>query len=342
MKPRLAIFEFHHLGDAVMALPFLRGSRAVYDPVVYCRENIAKFLRVAIPDVEVCGVSGGWRSRLRVLRAAERLGDRDAAACVWPDSRAHVLMMLSGAGLRAGFPVTKNNFYASHLAWRKRRLIVGRGIEALGKIVFQKPLLNRSVNKEEDRQHHVESWRQLANALGFALDTSIPWIPWTVRSGGGLLLHAGGRLPGKRWQGFPALLEGALRDRDVTILAPPDEEHPTPVGPRHRILTTPDFPSLLDAVAAADALVANDSFVAHLAGALGKPVVTIFGSGEPDWFAPYGECNRDRAVISRVCPHHPCIDRCLMPRFVCLEGVSVAQVEAAIRIMDSEKRTSAS
>ena len=64
--------------------------------------------------------------------------------------------------------------------------------------------------------------------------------------------------------------------------------------------------------------------VLHFCG----PCVTIFGSGEPDWFAPWN--NRDRAVQQRVCPLHPCIDRCGMDSYLCLDAVTVKDVLAQI------------
>ena len=84
-------------------------------------------------------------------------------------------------------------------------------------------------------------------------------------------------------------------------------------------IQTPDLSSLAAALNRADAVLCHDSLPAHLAAALGKPVITIFGSGEPDWFAPWN--NRDRVVQRRVCPLHPCIDRCGMDRYLCLEAV---------------------
>jgi ADP-heptose:LPS heptosyltransferase len=103
------------------------------------------------------------------------------------------------------------------------------------------------------------------------------------------------------------------------------------------IKTVEDIPQLFnDATAAldrADAVLCHDSMPAHLAAALGKPVITIFGSGEPDWFAPWN--NRDRVVQLRVCPLHPCIDRCGMDRYLCLEAVEVGDVLAQLQRLNA-------
>jgi ADP-heptose:LPS heptosyltransferase len=54
---------------------------------------------------------------------------------------------------------------------------------------------------------------------------------------------------------------------------------------------TPDWCSLVTAVAGVDAIVSHDTAVAHLGAALGKKVVALFGSRSTCWFAPYGnEC----------------------------------------------------
>jgi ADP-heptose:LPS heptosyltransferase len=105
---------------------------------------------------------------------------------------------------------------------------------------------------------------------------------------------------------------------------PPANEIQTDGRDARPTLQTPDLPALVAALASCDAILCHDSFPAHLAAALGKPVVTIFGSGEPDWFAPWN--NRQRAVHKRVCPLHPCIDRCGMDRYICLEEIQPAEV----------------
>jgi ADP-heptose:LPS heptosyltransferase len=66
-----------------------------------------------------------------------------------------------------------------------------------------------------------------------------------------------------------------------------------------------------------------------LAAALGRPVIAVFGSGEPDWFAPWN--NRDRVVQRRGCPLHPCIDRCGMDSYLCLDAISTNDVLAQLQ-----------
>lgn len=337
MTPKLAVFELHHLGDAVMAVPFLKAAGRMFDVTVFCSPQVAGLLKVLMPGLVLRPLPVSWGARLREVRAGEAY---DVAACVWPDVRAQALMLGTRAEIRAGFSVEEGNFYAPEIPWRKRRLTLGRlGAVALEKSLG-KPVLTHALKKLSPRQHHVESWRQLAEVLGLELDLSLPWIhagelPGPLERGipsaPVIALHPGGRLPTKRWNGYQEILRDffAPRNLPVRILVPPGEPAPEPCGPNQTLVPCPDFETFTAALASSDILLANDSFAAHLAAALGKPVVSVFGSGEPDWFAPYG--NKHLVVCSRACPHHPCIDRCVMPSFVCLEAITAALVAGKLQ-----------
>ncbi len=335
MTPRLALFELHHLGDAVMAIPFIKAAGRKFDVTVFCSTQVAELLKVLMPGLSLRPLPVSWGARLREVRAGDAF---DVAACVWPDVRAQTLMLATRADIRAGFSVEETNFYAPEIPWRKRRLTLGRlGVVALEKSLG-KPVLTHALKKLSPRQHHLESWRQLGEALEVDLDLTRPWLdcagfPDVLQRGPGpvVALHPGGRLPTKRWTGYQEILRDffAPRNLPVRILVPPGEPAPEPCGPNQILVPCPDFETFAAVLAASDILLANDSFAAHLATAFGKPVVSVFGSGEPDWFAPYG--NESLVVCSRACPHHPCIDRCVMPSFVCLEAITEALVAGKLQ-----------
>lgn len=50
-----------------------------------------------------------------------------------------------------------------------------------------------------------------------------------------------------------------------------------------------DLPTLAAVLARAAVIVSNDSGVAHVAAALGRPTIVVFGSTDPRWTAPRGE-----------------------------------------------------
>lgn len=345
MRPRMVVFECHHLGDSVMALPFLRGAGHLFDVEVVCTPAVAEMLGGMLPEVRTRGVAG-WRQALRAARSLH-LTSEDATACVWADARMDLLAKLSGAGRRAGFPMTPTNYYASRLGWRKRRMVVGTLLSWLGEAILGSPLLNLPLDRHHEDQPHLACWQQLASALGFAMVEHLPWFPapqpgavidqfvHRARQAGRkvLVVHPGARLPTKRWPAdrFAALLQ-RLDDAggtSVIVIAPPGEACPATSGEHQMAYPSRDWREMASALAVSDVVLANDSFASHTAAALGKKVLTIFGSGNPSWFAPYG--NFDGVLASEVCPHRPCIDRCVMPSPVCIESVEIDFVEYRLR-----------
>ena len=341
MRIRLAIFEMHHLGDAVIALPFLRAASMRFETTVFCRAGTAELLRDSIPGLHVVP-SEHW-----TFSDLPKLGSGDIAACVWPDSRAHLAMRRTGAGRRIGFRVTAENFYGTARPWRKRRLIAGQLAERV--LSIPSPLLTEPLDRARTGQTHGESWAQIAAALDLEPDYSFPWLPLPAvdptvekfvqesRADGKkiLALHPGGRLPGKRWDTgrFQELLKGYLSDKgfSVAIIKPPGEQCPEPCNPWQNIFETESIPSLAALFARADGVLCNDSLASHLAAAVGVPVATIFGSGDPAWFAPFG--NAHLAISTDACAFRPCVDRCAMPSLVCLESVSIHLVEQKLSAM---------
>jgi lipopolysaccharide heptosyltransferase I len=82
--------------------------------------------------------------------------------------------------------------------------------------------------------------------------------------------------------------------------------------------------------------VTNDSGPMHLAVALGRPVVSVFGPTDPIWIGPYGRAD---AVLRAGAPCSPCLlrqlSRCRYDH-VCMENVSApAVIERMERVLGS-------
>jgi heptosyltransferase II len=89
-----------------------------------------------------------------------------------------------------------------------------------------------------------------------------------------------------------------------------------------------DRPALLPAVLAElDALVSGDTGVAHLAAALGTPVVTLFGPTDPRLSAPRGPAD----VVTHPVPCAPCFYRVCPIEHPCLRGVEPTEVYTRTR-----------
>jgi len=351
MKPRLILFELHHLGDLVMAVPFLKAATSHYEVHLVCRpcgrELFAEWtsslsLHLWNPpwDPDPGQPSGSFVQIIHELRKLEAR----VAACSWPDARMGWMMRLSGARCRAGFPMTPGNYHAHHLAWRKRNLQIGRMLEipVLGR------LYTHPCHRANPRQHRIEDWQALAESLDLQLDQTTPWWPeamWPAHAKSSasrtLAIAPFARLPGKTWplEKFVSVARQVGKEMgsaapEIMVLHPGEPMISSVDWPREcQLRPTRSLQELARSLQEADWVLANDSFVGHFAASLGKKVITIFGSGEPDWFRPWGKGNRVIRVPN--CPHHPCIDRCFFPTPICLEAVPV---ELVVEILLSEMR----
>jgi len=80
-------------------------------------------------------------------------------------------------------------------------------------------------------------------------------------------------------------------------------------------------------LASCDAVVANDSGAAHLAAAVGTPVVALFTSSDPEWTRPQGaEVRVMRADVDCA----PCFNRECDLGYPCLTGISPGQVSETV------------
>ena len=111
-----------------------------------------------------------------------------------------------------------------------------------------------------------------------------------------LLIHPGGGGTQKCWplDNFLQLAESLLADgkQVIFLLGPVEQERFTEpqlekITP-FRCLSQLDLTQLLQILAICDALIGNDSGITHMAAAMGKPTIAVFGPTNPQKFAPRG------------------------------------------------------
>lgn len=91
------------------------------------------------------------------------------------------------------------------------------------------------------------------------------------------------------------------------------------------------LPELFGVLSQCDLLVANDSGPVHMAAALGRPCLVLFGPTRPEWTGPYGAGHR---VLQRNLPCQPCLSRrCRVGGKPCLAGLPPEEVFAAVEAM---------
>lgn len=205
----------------------------------------------------------------------------------------------------------------------------------------------------------AERARSLAAAAGFALPpgddgalrVTAPagTLDMSGRVGGYVVVHPGASVearacPPETMREIVAALRAA--GHRVIVTAGPGERtlaaavagHPAPPGPR-----PPDGPAetvapgglaeLAGILAGADCVVVGNTGPAHLAAAVGTPVVSLYAPT-----VPFGQWAPYRMPHVRLGdPLAPCRDsratRCPLPGHPCLRGIDPAEVVAAVRLL---------
>ena len=84
----------------------------------------------------------------------------------------------------------------------------------------------------------------------------------------------------------------------------------------------------VDLLAAASAVVSNDSGLMHVAAALGRPLTAIYGSTTPAFTPPLAPA---AAIVERSLPCRPCFAReCPLHHLRCLRDIDASEVFAAL------------
>ncbi len=278
--PRLLVLRGGALGDFILTLPALQALRRRW-PGVFV-EWLGR------PRVAVLGTIVGLIQRLRDLESASMAawfqphGD-------WPAAEREYL---------AGFDLVLSYQHDPDGAFREalrrngaRALLTGSPRVAGGHAVdhFLAPLAALGVDTAGGRAPRLE-WPAARRAGGRrrleALGLRGPVIG----------LHPGSGSPRKNWpvERFAALaaaLEWAGLGRPLFLAGEADAgivralERLAPGTP---MLRDAPLPEVADVLSACRAYVGNDSGITHLAAALGRPVVALFGPTDPRVWAPRG------------------------------------------------------
>jgi heptosyltransferase I len=125
------------------------------------------------------------------------------------------------------------------------------------------------------------------------------------------VLLPGTNWPTKRWpvEKFAALV-APLKQKfglDVVVAGGPDvEELAVRIPEARNLVGKTNLPQLVELLDRAAVVIANDSGPMHIAAALGRPLVTMYGPTNPVRTGPFG---RDDSVLRLDIPCSPCYSR---------------------------------
>ncbi|HLH24970.1 MAG TPA: lipopolysaccharide heptosyltransferase II [Chloroflexota bacterium] len=333
---RILVIRLDLLGDLVFAAPALAALRAAYPAAELTLLTLpyTRPLATLIPgvdrtlalDVNRYRRPAGWRHLGEVLALVRQLRTARFDLCLALHGRpAGALALLSGARYRVG--------YAAHAY----------------PFAFNLPAPGR---RYERRQHEVEYCLDLARRVGAngppvprltapATDYRVPGLAPGERY---LVLHPGAsngsakRWPATAWGqlahaaarelGLRVVLSGGAGERAlVAAVAAGARASAVP-------LVGTSLLELAALLAGAEAVVSGDTGPLHVAAALGRPVLGIYGPTDPVQTGPLGA---RAAVVRRPVPCGPCYDlrapaECKLPdgAHVCMRELQPDTVLAAL------------
>ena len=310
--PRILVVAPNWIGDALMAQPLLARLHQKIPGLqldVLAPEWVAAVVR-RMPEVgEVISVpfrhgALELRSRWKVGRELRARGYQQAI--VLPNSwKSALVPFFADIPLRSGY-VGESRYGLLNLLYRKNGaampLHYARLSEPPGKAV-QLPLPSPALRSVP---HEIQAARR---RFGIA--------------GRYAVLCPGAEYgPAKRWPYFGELSQ-KMTVEPVILGSAKDAE--AAAGLRgHNLVGKTNLDEAVSLIAGADYVVANDSGLMHVAAALGRPQVALFGSSSPEHTPPLSPAAR---VLWLHVECSPCFQRvCPLGHFRCMREMAVASV----------------
>ncbi len=315
-KLRILVTRLRYLGDVIITTPVLSALKRRYPTAEIHYLTEARYAPVLYenPFIDrVIELKSGIFSSLSVIHTMRQTGFV-AALDLFFNPRSAFLLYLSGIPIRiGGSRKWRRRFYTDIFSVPPAvRSTVAYSLNALDCFDIEaEEELPRIYLTDEERSEGV-----------YLLEETI------ARSPGGRLVvavHPGGTWQSKRWkpESFATLADNLVKRHDarVVIITGPGEEGIAEAVRNEsngRAFVLPHLPlrSLAAVLNSCDAVIANDGGVLHMAVALGRPTVGIFGPTEPDIWFPY-EGKGPFVLVTRnedcaPCHKHYCDDlRCL-------------------------------
>jgi lipopolysaccharide heptosyltransferase II len=312
--PRILIVAPNWIGDALMAQPLLyrlKESGATLE--VLAPEWVAPVAR-RMPEVDHV-ITAPFRhgalqlgTRWRLGRELKRRGYQKAI--VLPNTwKSALVPFLAGIPVRAGY-VGESRYGLLNSLHRKTNAPVPQHYARLA----------GESGAELARPHLEVTPAEIAEVRGRFGIEGPPFSRYAVFCPGA---EYG---PAKRWPYFKELAE-KIGIPVVSLGSANDAEAGQDLPGRNLIGKT-TLDEAICFIAGADLVVSNDSGLMHVAAALGRPQVALFGSSSPE-HTPPGSASARVLWLHLECS--PCFEReCPLGHFRCMKEITVDQVLAAI------------
>jgi lipopolysaccharide heptosyltransferase II len=327
LKPfRIIIRSPNWLGDACMAVPTVRAikmGRPDAEVSVLCNENLAEL----------------WRA----VRHVDHVISRTRKASVW--RAAHLIRRAGPFDVGILFPNSIRSALEMKLAGVKP--LVGYADPWRARMMDQVIPERRVPGPPE---HHAWRYIRIAHAIG--ADKSDPdlYAPrdhrpkfsgtWRIGLCPGAAYGDAKRWPADRYARATEVIHERLAGKAEWFIYGAPNERTLAEGlarscsvPLENLVGKTSISELMERLQELHILITNDTGTMHLAGLLGVPTVSIFGSTEPAMTSPLGHGHR---VLRKHVECSPCFLRECPLDFRCMTGIEIADVvEAALDLIQT-------
>lgn len=342
---RVLVIQTAFLGDLILTLPLMQATKEAF-PQAKIWALVTPETREMLfgqPALEGCLVydkrnrDKGF-SELLKMAARVRAGRFDLALIPHRSLRSALVAFLAGIPRRIGFWTSTGFFLLTRRVPRRREAHeVERNLDLLRALDFSVPSRPpRVYPQQKDRGLASEFLARRGNPPGRTLVGIAPGSVW----------------PTKRWlpEGFARVIRELRDQREAQAIlfgGPADRELCRQIAQQAGgdVTIAAGELSLLPAAALMERcrlVLSNDSAAAHLAAAVGRPVVAIFGPTVPGFgFTPFGE---EDLIVQRQLSCRPCGihggRRCPRKTFACMKEIAPEEVlDAVFAVLDSAEES---
>jgi lipopolysaccharide heptosyltransferase II len=327
-SPRVLMTRLRYLGDVILTTPAIADLKARYPEaeIHYCTERA--YAEILEGNRSLSGIIPLDRGARGMIEAVAELRRMRFVAAVdfFYNPRSAWLLALGGIPIRVGGSRRARRRLYTHTfsvpSEARSAILHHEAALALFGVRPGSALPRIFLGADEEK-------------AGFAL------LERTVGISRGALpiiaFHPGGTWPAKRWrpEAFAALarlLHERMEARVCAITGPGEEDIVRRVraGAPEAVSILPPaaLRTVASVIASCDAAVANDGGIMHMAVALGRPTVGVFGPTEPDIWFPY-EGKGPYAVVTHALACAPC-HRHSCEHVECLADIAPEEVFARL------------
>jgi ADP-heptose:LPS heptosyltransferase len=309
MKLKLLVVELWGMGDLVLATPFLRAASGPFEVTLLAKPAARELQPRLWPGVEVISFNFPWTAfkgkyklprwpwrELAALMRQLRSRHFDIAVSARRDPRDHLLLRLTGAARRAGFPWLHSGLFLT-----ERVALPGPGA------------------------HRYEHWRVIGRHLGIELPARNQMTA-PARESDTVLIHTGAAQPVRVWplERYQKLAAQLRQNRYTVHIVCDPAQREWWISHSENVRVPASLSELMALLETAGLFVGNDSGPGHLAAIMGVPTFTLFGNNLPGLFAPLHP--RAEWMEGGPCPYKPCFDSCRFATPECLLSTEASDV----------------